>query len=454
MLEADNNILKVPFSLETIIQGIPEISYAFSPDGRLLTWNKKLEQIFGYSKEELYNGYLTDFLAETDKDRVVRKFIEVSTGTENYEKAIEYNIKTKSGKLVPILAIRGLIKIEDTEFVIGIASVISKLETDNTELNSHITELINLKNQLFDYYHSIEKMDQAEVELKEKVFLNAKKFNTRLINTLPGVFYLFEKVDYRFLLKKWNKNFESITGYSENELLNMQLFQFSSKDDHIKLEKRIAQIFISGSEQIKGPLITKSGKPIQYIFEGHIFEDKGKIFFMGIGVDISIRHSLEQKQIQQGIDKKKSEKLLVENKKKLIISALQITKKNNAINYTIKQINKLQKIYKQEKIYNDLNEIKKELKLQNTDKSNDWEIFKVRFMEVHKDFFNNLKVKHPELTKTEKKYCAYMKINLTSTQIASILNASNDAIKKNRYRIRKKLNLSPKDSLEDYLSQF
>ena len=83
-----------------------------------------------------------------------------------------------------------------------------------------------------------------------------------------------------------------------------------------------------------------------------------------------------------------------------------------------------------------------------------WEIFKLRFKEVHIDFFNNIKAEHPNLTKAELKYCAYLKIYLSTARIMSIHNVTKEAIKKTRYRIRKKFKLSPKDSLEDYIAQF
>ncbi len=104
-------------------------------------------------------------------------------------------------------------------------------------------------------------------------------------------------------------------------------------------------------------------------------------------------------------------------------------------------------------ICDDLNVIKQELNLQISQQDN-WEVFKLRFKEVHKDFFNNLKDKHPDLTKSELKFCAYLRIHLSSSQISRVLHITNEAIKKSRYRIRKKLKLSPKDSLEDYIAGF
>ena len=84
----------------------------------------------------------------------------------------------------------------------------------------------------------------------------------------------------------------------------------------------------------------------------------------------------------------------------------------------------------------------------------DIDLFNQKFNQLHQNFFHKIKEAHPKLTKTELKFCAYLKLNLTSSQIANIQNVTSEAVRKTRYRIRKKINLSTKDSLEDYISGF
>ncbi|NVO20037.1 MAG: tetratricopeptide repeat protein [Bacteroidetes bacterium] len=100
-----------------------------------------------------------------------------------------------------------------------------------------------------------------------------------------------------------------------------------------------------------------------------------------------------------------------------------------------------------------LNKLISSIKLQsaNFDES---DLFNQRFSMIHQGFFPNLKNIHPELTKTELKFCAYLKVNLSGSQIANILNVTQEAIRKTRYRIRKKMNLPSESSLEDYISRF
>lgn len=93
-----------------------------------------------------------------------------------------------------------------------------------------------------------------------------------------------------------------------------------------------------------------------------------------------------------------------------------------------------------------LNTIKVQLK---SDENADH--FNQRFNQIHPGFFTRLIEKHPELSKTEIRFCAYLKLSFDSNQIAAVLNITHEGVRKTRYRIRKKIGLHPGDSLEDYL---
>ena len=80
---------------------------------------------------------------------------------------------------------------------------------------------------------------------------------------------------------------------------------------------------------------------------------------------------------------------------------------------------------------------------------NNWDNFTKYFEQVHKDFNSNVKNKYTNVTSNELRLMALLKMNLTSKEIANILNISQDGIKKARQRLRKKLQLSPQDSLSD-----
>ena len=82
---------------------------------------------------------------------------------------------------------------------------------------------------------------------------------------------------------------------------------------------------------------------------------------------------------------------------------------------------------------------------------NDWEIFKKHFTDVHPNFFTKLINEYPDLTTDELKLCAYLKIQLSSKEIARLINISVSAVNKRRNRMRKKLNISPEVDLYEFL---
>ncbi|MBR9914570.1 MAG: hypothetical protein GYB32_07040 [Algicola sp.] len=79
---------------------------------------------------------------------------------------------------------------------------------------------------------------------------------------------------------------------------------------------------------------------------------------------------------------------------------------------------------------------------------NNWENFRKYFEEVHKDFNANAQKKYPNITPNDLRLMALLKMNLSSKEIANILNISSDGIKKARQPLRKKMGINSNDSLE------
>ena len=81
----------------------------------------------------------------------------------------------------------------------------------------------------------------------------------------------------------------------------------------------------------------------------------------------------------------------------------------------------------------------------------EWAVFENNFSQVHDEFFETLKTKHPKLTPKDLKICAYIKMNLSSKEIAPLMNISHRGVETHRYRLKKKLNLENDISITDYL---
>ncbi len=90
----------------------------------------------------------------------------------------------------------------------------------------------------------------------------------------------------------------------------------------------------------------------------------------------------------------------------------------------------------------------------NLSSDDDWERFRAYFEGVHPDFFKNLLDKFPDLNPKELKFCAYLKMNLDTKEIANLLNISVRSIESYRFRIRQKMNLENNENLTSFLQAF
>ena len=88
---------------------------------------------------------------------------------------------------------------------------------------------------------------------------------------------------------------------------------------------------------------------------------------------------------------------------------------------------------------------------QNLSLKEDLEEFQHKLDNTYDDFFRRLRAKYPNLTKNEERLCAFLRLNLSSKEIASINNTSVKAAEMSRYRLRRKLEISNNEHLPEYL---
>lgn len=88
------------------------------------------------------------------------------------------------------------------------------------------------------------------------------------------------------------------------------------------------------------------------------------------------------------------------------------------------------------------------------DSAQDWQIFETNFNQVHEVFLNRLKQDFHELTPGDLRLAAYLKMNLSSKEIAPLLNISLRGVENKRYRLRQKLQLDNDANLTEFLMQY
>jgi PAS domain S-box-containing protein len=105
---------------EAVLEGMPQVAYVQDLQGRMKRWNKNLEDLFEYSTEELRDKFMGDFLNDEDLEQVtdeIQKLIADGIGTE---RSVEYDIVTKSGKILPSYYGSGkLLEIGGETFLVG-----------------------------------------------------------------------------------------------------------------------------------------------------------------------------------------------------------------------------------------------------------------------------------------------------------------------------------------------
>ena len=131
----------------------------------------------------------------------------------------------------------------------------------------------------------------------EKEIILEKQLSDSIINSLPGVFYLYNK-EGKFY--RWNKNFEQVTGYSPEEMEEAHPLNFFTDEEKELLIEKIGNVFVSGQDNVEANFVSKEGTKTPYYFTGAAISYNGEECLLGVGFDIT-----EQKNIEKEINLEK-----------------------------------------------------------------------------------------------------------------------------------------------------
>lgn len=158
---------------------------------------------------------------------------------------------------------------------------------------------------------------------------------------------------------------------------------------------------------------------------------------------------------EQQIVKIKNEQLqeaLAGKSRELANSAMNIVYKNELLQKISDEILNLKDSTGKKLSEEQLRKIQKVINEGMTDER-DWNLFESSFNEAHESFFKKLKAHHPDLVPNDLKLCAYLRMNMNSKEMASLLNISLRGVEIRRYRLRKKLNLEHDKNLVEFLME-
>lgn len=231
-------------------------------DGCITVWTSQAEKIFGWTEPEVVGKKLSEViipLSYRDKhESGMKKYRETRNGTI-LNRLIEIKAIKKSGEEFPVELSVTPIKQGEVEFFCSFIRDISE-----------------------------RKRIEAQV-IKEK------ELSDTVINSLPGVFYLF---DIHRKLIRWNKNFETVLGYSSTEITSMPPVEFFVEEHRKLIQQQVESIFKNGMAETEASFLTKDGRSIPYYLTGLAINYEGVPCMLGTGINITERKKAEEELVK------------------------------------------------------------------------------------------------------------------------------------------------------------
>ena len=270
---------------------------------------------------------------------------------------------------------------------------------------SHIDFTPFIYEKLSEDYKRLGNYKEAYQSLDKAKTLNAKFFDGRSQNNIP----LMEiKNEYRLEKER------------QQEVIRQQRMEKLEQQDKILLLQRI----ILGTSLVFVVVIG-------FVYVKHIRS----------------KHKAEKRLMQKtkALEMEQANELLETKNKELAASTLQLVEKDEFLK-------RLKTELRGEDGNVKVSEINRVLKSISVGNANNWEEFKLRFTDVNKNFYEKLNNTYPNLSQTDQKICALIKLNLSSKDMARLLGISTKSVHTTRHRLRKKMGLQRSDNLEELIS--
>ena len=280
-------------------------------DANLLSLSEGGQRLLGIADITPYlNHCWVEFWQETDRPQVreavatacagkvgrFQAFCPAATGEPRWWDVIITPICDAAGQPRQLLAIsRDVTECKQAEAEVGRqAGEQVRLNAELTRSNRATLNLMQdaveakraLERTNQDLRHEITQRQQAEGRVRSE-----KLLADSLINSLPGIFYLFDERG-RFL--RWNANLERVTGYSPKELAALSPLDVFVGAEQSLIQQRIQAVFADGQADTEAHLVSKSGGRAPYYLTGLRVELNGQPCLLGVGLDITERKQAEE----------------------------------------------------------------------------------------------------------------------------------------------------------------
>ena len=158
---------------------------------------------------------------------------------------------------------------------------------------------------------------------------------------------------------------------------------------------------------------------------------------------------IKELEIEQQLMKLENEKLILDvdmKNRELAATSMSLNSKNELLAFIKEDLKKTSESNNSLSVKSVIRTINK-----NITEEDSWKVFKEAFDNADKDFLKKIKLAHPSLTPNDLRLCAYLRLNLSSKEIAPLLNISLRSVEIKRYRLRKKMDLHHAQGLVEYI---
>lgn len=323
---------------------------------------------------------------------------------------------------VPVVMITGIMTSPDNLKVALEAGAMEFLRKpfEKTELNARVNSMLLLS------------QSRRDLQAKYRVIEDSNSFITSVIGSIPHPIVYYDLVG---LIQGFNESFEKSFIVDKQEIIGSEIYSHffnPFRTLHLKKDEELKSGNSPINYECSCDLLGKD-----YIFTKALYRNSvnDPIGILCIMTDIT-----EVKQAHAEI--------MEIRKRELTSSALrliQITEMNNKLISELNELNKFTNRKGGELIRKLLT------KFNDTTSENTLKEFETRFERVYESFYKSLNARFPDLTANDLKLCAFLRLNLSTKDIAAITFQNPQSIDMARYRLRKKLNLQQEDNLTDFL---
>jgi len=328
---------------------------------------------------------------------------------------------------------------------------------DNTKNNTLPKVLIRRVEDVTDTYSTITEHGNSGAEIEVPFGRNS----LRISYSLP--YYRQSKIKFQYYLEGYSKRWSEWSEAAEKDFTNLArgkyrfLVRAKINDKLVSkvsvFEFTILPPFYAGNWAIAFYIaliifILYLGKR-QY--ESRLRKDRERIL-LKVQEEKEIFLRKEAEATEKQIIKIQTEKLHAElssKNRELANSAMSLVYKNELLQKLSEEMARLKDENGKKVADTQIRKVQKIID-EGMNDERDWNLFETSFNEAHGSFFKKLKASHPDLVPNDLKLCAYLHMNMSSKEMASLLNISLRGVEIRRYRLRKKLNIPHDKNLAEF----